>query len=159
MEWYEVLLIIGGFAVILAALYYFRKKGYIKHDAFTAIKAGVQFICGLVKKLLGKEQTPAAQIATFIVRLVEAAILTAEALWYDGEIDYDQRHEKAKEILVGILTECGVSLPENTDEAMGILITAAQNAAGHESYDDYAVALVAECDIDEESVQDTEGEP
>lgn len=142
MEWYWIVLMLAALAGIVSLLYILRKKGYISHDIFTVLKAGVQF----AKSLLSKKEDTSSQVISYILRLVDAAILMSEQLWCDGEIDYENRYEKCKDILADLLKESGIQLPEDVQGAMTALIQAAQNVKGHETYDEYAVAVIMEAD-------------
>lgn len=146
MEWYWIVLMLAAVAGIVSLLYVLRKKGVINHDLLSIMKLGLQMLKTLFK---GKEQSPAVMLIAKVMQLVEVAMLMAEYLWYDGEIEYDQRYMKAKELLVGLLKDVGVILPDEADNLIDRLIEAVQKNAGYETYDDYAVALVMEVDVEE----------
>lgn len=158
MAWYWIVLMVAALAGLVGLLYVLKKKEVISHDMLSAARAVVQFVRSKLEKLFCKEQSTATQVMVYVVRLVEAAVLMAEHLWYDGEIDFDQRYEKAKELLVAMLKDAGVVMPDEIDGMIDVMIEASQKIAGHESYDEYAVALVMECQVDEVEVEDDEVE-
>ena len=132
MEWYYIVAIIVAFVAITGVLIYLGKKGFISADMLSSFKTLVKGLSDLVSLYADHNaQNPTADMVDKAMELLEKAVLAAENMWYNGEINAEERYSTCVEIFNDLLATWGIELPNGFDAVMGSLIAAACEAMGH----------------------------
>ena len=132
MEWYYIVAIIVAFAAIVGVLIYLGKKGFISSDMLNSFKTLVTGLSDLVGLFADSNaNNPVADGIDKAMELLEKAVLAAENMWYNGEINAEERYSTCVEIFNDLLAMYGIELPNGFGIVMDSLIAAACEAMGH----------------------------
>lgn len=131
MEWYWIATIIVGFIGLLIGFYFLQKKGIVSKESMNMLKLlvdGVQFLVNNINNVFKNNVT---DVFNTVVSLLQKAVYAAENLWYNKEIDKDERKAECLKIFDQLLIANGIELSPAIERVLDSLIAAICEEMGH----------------------------
>jgi hypothetical protein len=131
MEWYWIATIVTAFIGLLIGFYFMNKKGVLTQESMNILKTivdGVHFLANSVDKVFENQAT---DIFDKVVSLLQKAVYAAENLWYNKEIEKDERKAECLHIFEQLLVANNIELTPAIKLVLDSLIAAICEEMGH----------------------------
>lgn len=131
MEWYWVATIIVAFVGLVALWVYLGKKGIVSQELMVAIKTLVANLSNVFDVLANAAPSQTTTVLDKAWELLEMSVQAAENMWYNGEIEKEDRYQKCVDLFVECLRVYDIELPAEYVNVMDAIIRATCEAMGH----------------------------
>ena len=131
MEWYWIVTIIAAFFALVIGFYYLKKKGVVSDETMNMMKMlvdGIQFLAGSLDRAFQNRTT---DVFDKVVSLLQKAVYAAENLWYNKEIEKEERKAECLKIFDQLLEANGIELTPAIEGVLDSLISAICEEMGH----------------------------
>lgn len=131
MEWYWIVTIIAAFFALVIGFYFLKKKGVMNSESLNMLKLivdGIQFIADNLNLVMKNQVT---DIFDKVVSLLQKAVYAAENLWYNKEIEKEERKAECLKIFDQLLAANGIVLTPAIENVLDSLIAAICEEMGH----------------------------
>ena len=131
MEWYWIITIIAAFFALIIGFYFLQKKGVVNSESMNMMKLivdGIQFLASNLNIAMGIKAT---DIFDKVVSLLQKAVYAAENLWYNKEIEKEERKAECLKIFDQLLEANGIELTPEIENVVDSLIAAICEEMGH----------------------------
>ena len=131
MEWYWIVTIIAAFFALVIGFYYLKKKGVVNDETMNMMKMlvdGIQFLAGSLDRAFQNRTT---DVFDKVVSLLQKAVYAAENLWYNKEIEKEERKAECLKIFDQLLEANGIELTPAIEGVLDSLISAICEEMGH----------------------------
>lgn len=131
MEWYWIATIIVGFIGLLIGFYFLQKKGIVNKESMNMLKLLVDGVHMLVNNINNVFKNNVTDVFDTVVNLLQKAVYAAENLWYNKEIEKEERKAECLKIFDQLLIANGIELTPAIQMVLDSLIAAICEEMGH----------------------------
>lgn len=131
MEWYWIVTIIVAFLGLVIGFYFMKKKGIVNNETMSMLRMLVDGVQFLVKSLDNVFQNRTTDVFDKVVSLLQKAVYAAENLWYNKEIEKEERKAECLKIFDQLLAANGITLTPAIENVLDSLISAICEEMGH----------------------------
>lgn len=131
MEWYWIAAIIAAFFALVIGFYFLKKKGVVSDETMNMMKMladGFQFLANSLDNVFHNRTT---DVFDKVVSLLQKAVYAAENLWYNKEIEKEERKAECLKIFDQLLEANGIELTPAIEGVLDSLISAICEEMGH----------------------------
>lgn len=131
MEWYWIATIIVGFISLLIGFYFLQKKGLVSKESMSMLKLLVDGVQILVNNINNVFKNNVTDVFNTVMSLLQKAVYAAENLWYNKEIEKEERKAECLKIFDQLLIANGIELSPAIELVLDSLIAAICEEMGH----------------------------
>ena len=131
MEWYWIAIVVAAFIGLIIGFYFLRKHGKLSKESLNTLKTlveGIYFLTNSVDKVFDNGVT---DVFDKVVGLLQKAVYAAENLWYNDEIEKDERKAECLKIFDNLLIANNIQLTPAIELVLDSLISAICEEMGH----------------------------
>ena len=116
---------------LLIGFYFLQKKGIVSKESMNMLKLLVDGVQILVNNINNVFKNNVTDVFDTVVSLLQKAVYAAENLWYNKEIEKDERKAECLKIFDQLLIANGIELSPAIERVLDSLIAAICEEMGH----------------------------